>query len=136
MNKTLVAILLSLGASSFADEAVKPPAAAGIDPTTKIYQTKCVTCHGKDFKGSAGMAKMLNVDLAKLDLTQHVPKAKTDELIKIVTDGKDKMTAFKDKLKPQEISSIVAYIQSQVSASTAPAPSAPAPSAPVPSDHK
>ncbi|MBI4411514.1 MAG: cytochrome c [Deltaproteobacteria bacterium] len=56
------------------------------------YDAICASCHGADAKGKASMATAMGVDAAALDLT----KAGID-CVKVVTEGKGKMPAYKDK---------------------------------------
>lgn len=79
----------------------------------KVYAAKCASCHGKDGKGSATMAKMLKVDNVLLDLTDKDSMAKTDDnLVSVTSKGKDKMPAFEGKLKVDEMANSIAYIRS------------------------
>lgn len=58
------------------------------------------------------MARMFNIEPARLDLTQAAAQEKTENLAKIVADGKGgKMPAFKGKLKPAEMDAVVAYVK-------------------------
>lgn len=67
------------------------------------YKTKCVMCHGADGKGG----KMGTRDFASPEV-----KAETDaQLTDIVTKGKGKMPVYGEKLKPAEITGLVAYIR-------------------------
>jgi mono/diheme cytochrome c family protein len=69
----------------------------------------CASCHAKDGSGSTVMGKKNGVE----DYRDAKVQAKfTDaQAIQIITDGKDKMKAFKDKLTPDEIKALVAYIR-------------------------
>lgn len=94
----------------------------GADAGQKIFVAKCAACHGKDGKGSAPMAKMLKVDAAKLDATSaDAQKMSEADIAKIVADGRGKMKGLKDKLKDDEIKSVVAYVKSLGVKSEAPA---------------
>jgi cytochrome c6 len=67
------------------------------------YKTKCAMCHGADGKGG----KMGTRDFASPEV-----KAETDaQLTDTVTKGKGKMPAYGEKLKPAEITGLVAYIR-------------------------
>ncbi|TSA34157.1 MAG: cytochrome c [Verrucomicrobiaceae bacterium] len=69
----------------------------------------CASCHAKDGSGSTVMGKKNNVE----DYRSAAVQAKfTDaQAIQIITDGKDKMKSFKEKLTPDEIKALVAYIR-------------------------
>jgi len=68
------------------------------------YKAKCAMCHGADGKGG----KMGTRDFASAEV-----KAETDaQLTEIITKGKGKMPAYGEKLKPEEIKGLVAYVRS------------------------
>jgi cytochrome c6 len=74
----------------------------------KIYKTNCVLCHAADGSGSSASGKALGA----LDLRSEAVQKKTDAgLAEAITQGKGKMPAFGKKLKPEEISKLVAYIR-------------------------
>ena len=103
--------------------AAQTPAAPPKADAAKIFAAKCTACHAKDGKGSLPMAKMFKLkDPAILNLT--ATKETDAELVKTITDGRDKMPSFKGKLKDAEIAALAAYIRT-LSAPPA-APKAPA----------
>ena len=73
------------------------------------WSKMCASCHAKDGSGSTVMGKKNNVE----DYRDAKVQAKfTDaQAIQIITDGKEKMKPFKDKLTPDEIKALVAYIR-------------------------
>jgi mono/diheme cytochrome c family protein len=80
------------------------------------FGKQCVTCHGPDGKGKTKMGEKLAVK----DLTDpKVQAAFTDEVaVKSITDGlKDEKTGKvtmppkKDKLTPDQIKDVVAYVR-------------------------
>ncbi len=74
-----------------------------------IYKAKCAMCHGADGKGQTTMGKNLKIkDLG----SEEVQKMKNEELNKIITDGKGKMPAYKDKLDQAQIDAVIAHIRS------------------------
>jgi cytochrome c6 len=86
------------------------PAAPAKADGAKIFAAKCTACHAKDGKGSLPMAKMFKLkDPTILNLT--LTKESDAELVKTITDGRDKMPSFKGKLKDAEFSALVAYIR-------------------------
>lgn len=89
------------------------PAAAKEDAGKTLYAAKCASCHAKDGKGSAPMAKMFKLEKSALDLTSEEFQADKDaDAVKLINDGKGKMPAFKAKLKESEIASLMVYIRS------------------------
>lgn len=71
------------------------------------YKSKCAMCHGADGKGSAMGQKMGVHDFSSAD----VQKESDAQLMEIISGGKGKMPAYKDKLKDSEIKDLVAYIR-------------------------
>ncbi|MEI6278812.1 MAG: cytochrome c [Verrucomicrobiae bacterium] len=69
----------------------------------------CASCHAKDGSGSTVMGKKSGAE----DYREASVQAKfTDaDAAKIIADGKGKMKPFQDKLTPDEIKGLVAYIR-------------------------
>jgi cytochrome c6 len=72
------------------------------------FKAKCAMCHGADGAGSTATGKALKVrDLASPDV-----QSQTDaQLADIVTNGKNKMPAYKGKLTDDQIKGLVAYVR-------------------------
>lgn len=72
------------------------------------FEDNCAICHDEDGSGNTpiGMSLMIP-DLRSDDVQKHTDQ----ELIDIITNGMDPMPSFKDKLKPDEIKGVVAYIR-------------------------
>ena len=74
----------------------------------ETFKAKCASCHGPDGAGATSVGKAMKVrDLRAAD----VQKQSDTDLQKIISDGKGKMPAYKDKLSVADISSLVAYIR-------------------------
>ena len=74
----------------------------------KTYATNCVLCHAADGSGSSPSGKALKAK----DLASKEVQAKSDEdLTEVITKGKGKMPAFGNKLKPDDVKQLVAYIR-------------------------
>jgi cytochrome c6 len=100
MKKTLAGMLLI--ATTLAPAALAADGAA-------TYKAKCAMCHGADGAGQTPMGKNMKLrDLGSAD----VQKQTDAELIKITTDGKAKMPAYKGKLTDAEIADVVKHIRS------------------------
>jgi cbb3-type cytochrome c oxidase subunit III len=100
----LAAALISVAQGAMAADAKKGPDGKA------LFTAKCASCHGKDAKGSAAMAKMYKLDVSALNLADA--KASDDELTKIVKAGKGKMPKFEGKLKDDEIAAVLSYVHS------------------------
>ena len=73
-----------------------------------IYKQKCAMCHGPDGKGQTPVGKSMHVkDLG----SEEVQSMKSEELDKIISDGKGKMPAFKSKLDQASIDAVIAFIR-------------------------
>ena len=83
------------------------PAFAGTPETAALYKAKCAACHGPDGTGSAIGKKIGARDFSSPD----VLKLTDAQLLDSVTKGKNKMPAFKDKLKESEIKDLVAFVK-------------------------
>lgn len=69
-----------------------------------LYAKKCASCHGKDGKPTSIGEKMGAKDLGATKLSET-------EVVAIISGGKGKMTAFKEKLSEAEIQSLAKYIK-------------------------
>jgi mono/diheme cytochrome c family protein len=90
MLATALVVVLSLPLSAHAQDA------------GALYKSKCAMCHGADGKKAAGH------DFTSADFRKQTDAAITA----VITDGKaPKMPKYGDKLKPEEIKGLVAYIR-------------------------
>lgn len=102
-----------LGLFILALAAVTASGRAAEDPIQTLYNQKCASCHGKDGKGTASMAKMFKVDVALLDLTDKATLDKKDDVLDGITSkGIGKMPAYAAKLKADEIKALTVYFRS------------------------
>ena len=100
-----------------ASPAATTPAAATDEfaHAREIYTKNCEGCHGPNAEG--GLAKVNNKQIKVPSLkAEHAIKHPDDKLTKMITNGEEDMPAFKDKLKPEEISEMVRYIRKVVQA--------------------
>jgi cytochrome c6 len=68
-----------------------------------LFAQKCASCHGKDGKPSAIGQKMGAKDLSATKLSEK-------ELVTVISGGKGKMPAYKEKLTDDQIASLAKYI--------------------------
>jgi len=75
-----------------------------------LYDSKCKVCHAADGKGTVAMKKNDIPDMSDKGWQGKHSKAVVN---KAITDGIDgtKMKSFKDKLKPEEIDAVAAYVK-------------------------
>lgn len=83
-----------------------PAVGARADAETN-YKAKCAGCHGPDGTGNTAAGKAMKVrDFHDPD----VQKETDAELTDIITNGKNKMPKYGDKLKDTEIKELAAYV--------------------------
>lgn len=96
-------VLLGLALPVRAEEAPPP------HPGKKAYDAKCASCHAKDGKGNAAMLKMFKAEPKAMSLVDETAKDK-EGFLKVTNEGRAKMPAFKEKLKPEELDPIFEYV--------------------------
>ena len=69
-------------------------------PGKKVFEAKCVECHGAN--GTKGRFHAANLQLSRLA---------DAELLRIVSKGKKWMPSWEKSLKPEEIAAVVNYIK-------------------------
>jgi mono/diheme cytochrome c family protein len=73
-----------------------------------IYKAKCQACHGADGAGDTVVGKVIGV---KPLSDPEVKKYTVPDMIEIVSNGKNKMQSFKDKLTAAQIKASVEYFR-------------------------
>lgn len=66
----------------------------------RIFEEKCVACHGND--GTAGIANAANLQTSKLDI---------NSLASTISNGRGAMPSFKNQLTEEEIENLASYAQ-------------------------
>ena len=83
----------------------------------RTWKAKCASCHGEDGKGATEQGKKMGVrDLTAADFWKDATDAKMKDVItngiKQTKNGKtQEMEPYKDKLKPEDIDGLVAYVK-------------------------
>ena len=97
---------------------VSVPAKAEVDKkTVRTFKAKCASCHGEDGMGATEQGKKMGVqDLSSAASWKGATDAKLKDAItngiKQTKDGKtQEMEPYKDKIKPEEIDALIAYIK-------------------------
>ncbi len=75
-----------------------------------LYDSKCKVCHAADGKGTEAMKKNDIPDMSDKGWQGKHSKAVVSKAITNGIDG-TKMKSFKDKLKPEEIEAVAAYVK-------------------------
>lgn len=73
-----------------------------------VYKMRCSACHGRDGKANTAMGKKFGIMSYQ---APEVTKMSDAQLIDIITNGKNKMPAFKDKITDEQIRELVKYIR-------------------------
>jgi len=73
-----------------------------------IFTSNCGICHGPNGDGNSPIGKTLNVPDFRATQAQKMTEA---EVKAIVTTGKNKMPAFKDRLTDTQIDQVVDYVR-------------------------
>ena len=84
------------------------PAVRALADAEASYKAKCAGCHGPDGAGSTPAGKAMKV---RDFHTSEVQKETDAELTDIITNGKNKMPKYGDKLKDSEIKDLVGYVR-------------------------
>jgi mono/diheme cytochrome c family protein len=85
-----------------------PSAAHAQSDAARIYKANCVICHSADGSGDSATGKAMH---AKDLRSEEVQKQSDAELAEVITKGRGKMPAFGAKLKPDDVTKLVAYIR-------------------------
>ena len=83
------------------------PTAFAQNATETTYNAKCAMCHGKDGLGETPAGKKMGVRSFK---APEVTKQSDKELTDVITNGKNKMPKYGEKLKAEEINELVKYV--------------------------
>jgi mono/diheme cytochrome c family protein len=93
--------------------AAAPAPSASVDQfaTARANFTKnCEPCHGPS--GEGGVVKVDDKKIKVPSLkAEHAIKHTDEQLTKMITNGEEEMPAFKDKLKPEEITEMVRFVR-------------------------
>lgn len=93
--------------------AAAPAPSASVDQfaTARANFTKnCEPCHGPN--GEGGVVKVDDKKIKVPSLkAEHAIKHTDEQLTKMITNGEEEMPAFKDKLKPEEITEMVRFVR-------------------------
>jgi cytochrome c6 len=91
MKRILFALVaLSLAGAAHADAA--------------LFQQKCASCHGKDGTPTKGGEKMGAHDLKATKLSEK-------EIAGVISGGKGKMAAYKERLSAEQIASLAKFVK-------------------------
>jgi mono/diheme cytochrome c family protein len=84
-------------------------AASEYDRGKKIYEDKCVICHGRDGKGNGPAAAAFNPRPADFNSPEFWQRMNDEKIANIVTKGHGMMPSF--DLTPDQIKAIIDYLK-------------------------
>jgi mono/diheme cytochrome c family protein len=113
--KVVVALCIASAVSWFATTAYSQ--ADTKTPVADMFKDNCASCHGDDGAGSALGKRLHSPDLR----SKEIHDKPTAELVKAITEGKDKMPPFEGQLSADHINALVEYIRT-LHGNSAPAP--------------
>lgn len=106
MNRKFPVLMLVAGLFALTTPAL---ADSGGPDGAAIYKAKCAMCHAPDGSGQSAMGRSMKLrDLGSAE----VQKQTDAELGTLISEGKEKMPAYKTKLTPEEIGAVVDFIRS------------------------
>jgi mono/diheme cytochrome c family protein len=85
-----------------------PTATQAQSDPAKIFKTNCVLCHSVNGSGDSATGKAFH---AKDLRSEEVQKRTDAELAEVIGKGKGKMPAFGAKIKPDDLTRLVAYLR-------------------------
>lgn len=92
-----------------------PPSSPSTEPGRRIYEQRCLDCHGPEGRGDGVKAPFLSPRPG--NLVSAATSAKSDkDLLKIIANGRARtaMPPWKDELSDEEQREVLRYIRSLV----------------------
>jgi len=81
---------------------------AAENDAASLFKSKCAMCHAEDGSGNTPSGKALKAK----DLRSQETQSESDaEISEVITKGRNKMPAFGQKLKPDQIQELVGYVR-------------------------
>jgi cytochrome c6 len=119
MDRVSKVIAVGALAGALVGTLMSAPASAEVDKKIlRTWKAKCASCHGEDGKGATEQGKKMGVrDMTTAEFAKDATDAKMKEAItngiKRTKDGKtQEMEPYKDKIKPEDVDALVAYVKS------------------------
>ena len=86
--------------------------AADADSAAEVWTAKCKSCHGGDGKAQTKIGEKEKVpDMSTADWQKGHSDADIKKIISEGSSKNTKMKAYKDKLTPEQIDALVAYVR-------------------------
>lgn len=105
--KAVLRYLAIIGLTTSVFTALVCPTVLAADDAASLFKSKCALCHAEDGSGNSPTGRAMKAK----DLRSEETQKKSDaELTQVITQGRNKMPPFGQKLKPEQIQQLVAYI--------------------------
>jgi mono/diheme cytochrome c family protein len=88
------------------------PSEASITLGKKLYGYDCAMCHGTNGDGKSELAEQMKLSLRDLGNPATLKDRTDGEIFYIINKGKGKMPSDEDRMKPDQIWSIVNFVRS------------------------
>ncbi|MBK6690148.1 MAG: cytochrome c [Deltaproteobacteria bacterium] len=75
----------------------------------RFYLMACANCHGPD--GTGAMMRQMMPKIGDLTSAELHNRMSDEDIFNLATNGRDKMPAFKDSLKPEQIRKVVQHVR-------------------------
>lgn len=82
-----------------------------IEAGQETYDALCINCHGLYGHGDGSLASKMPGPLPDLNSPDFQTRRSDEELLKIITKGKDAMPGAENVLTPKEIKTVIAYLR-------------------------
>ncbi len=89
------------------------PASLSAQTAEATFKQKCAVCHGPDGSGATAMGRTFKLKDLKSAEVQNMTDA---QLTEIITNGKQRMPAYKTQLSAAQIKGMVAYLREMAKA--------------------
>jgi len=102
------------------DKGPVPPAdqSKSVPPGQKIFEENCMRCHAVDGSSNTFIGRRWKIPDLRSDPVQ---KLSVEQRIEIITQGKDRMPAHKNRLTAEEIRTVEGYVRKLGKKTSAPA---------------
>jgi mono/diheme cytochrome c family protein len=107
MMRNILFFLLWFSALVFAQQPSDKPVPPGTTGQ-KIFEENCMRCHAADGSSNTFIGHKWKIPDLRSDTVQ---KLSVEQRIQIITGGKDRMPAQKNKLTPDEIRLVESYVR-------------------------
>ena len=87
---------------------LSPSLLVGQSDPAGLFKSKCALCHGEDGSGNSPAGKALKAKDLRNPATQSKPDS---EIAEVISKGRNKMPAFGQNLKPDQIQQLVSYVR-------------------------